>query len=155
MVYDTYWELMCHFPISSQMTKLRNQGIKQNAQAEYLFPNLDINGGVSIYIDAEVEERKDRLRTHAYVIESDEYVFKAGTSFDGFHHQAKYPLSSMALFACFLMLWLMCYLVPSTPQEVLPISVVYPLVLLAYGHQLGLLLAMAYEIPSGFRALMT
>lgn len=29
VVYDTYWELMCHFNICGHMTKLRNQGVKQ------------------------------------------------------------------------------------------------------------------------------
>lgn len=44
LVYDTYWELMCHFHICRQMTKLRNQGVKQRAWVEYLFSNLCTDG---------------------------------------------------------------------------------------------------------------
>lgn len=31
LAYDTYWELMCYFHICGQMTKLRNQDVKQKA----------------------------------------------------------------------------------------------------------------------------
>lgn len=44
-------------------------------------------------------------QTKAYVAESDEGVFKAGTSYENFHHQAKYPLSDATLVVGFLL----CY----------------------------------------------
>ena len=36
-VYDTLWEVMCHFQICGQLTGARGRGIKQLSWAEYLF----------------------------------------------------------------------------------------------------------------------
>lgn len=52
------------------------------------------------------------------------------------------------------MLWLKCCIVPFALQEAFSASVVYLVVLLAYGHPLDLLPAMAYDILSCFTALM-
>lgn len=98
---------------------------------------------------AKVEKRIAHFGTQAYVVESDKDIFKNGTSFESFHHQAKYPLSNMALFEGFMVLWLKSYVVSSTTEEALSINVVYPVVLLTYGRLLGLLMAMAYDILSG------
>lgn len=136
-----------------------NQGVKQRAWVEYLFPNLYTNDGeiltLSTCTEAEMEERIAHFGTQAYVAESDEDIFKAGTSFESFYHQAKYPLSNMALFVGFLMLWLKHCIVSSTPQKALSVSAVYLVIFLVYGRPLGLLLAMACEILSGLKALMT
>jgi len=36
-VYETYWEVMCHFHICGQVTAWRSQGVKQLSWAGYLF----------------------------------------------------------------------------------------------------------------------
>lgn len=61
----------------------------------------------------------------------------------------------MALFVGFLILWLKHYVIPSAPKEALPVSIIYPIVLLTFDHLPGLLPAMACDILSGLRALMT
>ena len=36
-VYETYWEVLCHFHICGQITSWRNRGVKQMSWASYLF----------------------------------------------------------------------------------------------------------------------
>jgi len=36
-VYETYWEVLCHFHICTQTTWLRSGGVKQVSWANYLF----------------------------------------------------------------------------------------------------------------------
>lgn len=75
-----------------------------------MFLSLDTDGDdlstLSVFIEAEVEERIARFGTYAYVAESYEDVFKVGNSFDSFYHQTKYTLLDIALLVGFLMLWL-------------------------------------------------
>ena len=40
-VYETYWEVMCHFHICGQITGWRSQGVKQLSWANYLFNNVN------------------------------------------------------------------------------------------------------------------
>lgn len=58
----------------------------------------------------------------------------------------RYPLSNMALFAGFLMLWLKRCAVSSAPKEALSVNAVYSVAFLAFGHPLGLLPAMTCDI---------
>ena len=103
-----------------------------------------------------VEEIWDRIEsaTETYTSQSDEDTFKAGTIFESFHHQAGVPLSGTALLAGFLMLWLKRCVVPSLPHEVLTVDVIYPAVLLAHGHLIGLLPAMVACLQGGLRVLV-
>lgn len=59
---------------------------------EYLFTNLYIDAEdlstLVVCTEAEVAERIAHFGTQAYVAKSDEDIFKAGTSFESFHHQA-------------------------------------------------------------------
>lgn len=110
---------------------------------------------LSTCTDAEIKERITQFGTQAYVAKSDEDVFKSSTSFESSHHQAKHPSSNTALLVGFLMLWLKHCVIPSTPQEVLFVSVVYHIILLAYNHPLGLLPAMVCNILSGLITLTT
>lgn len=107
---DTYWELMCHFHICGQITKRRNQDVKQKACAEDLLLDIDTKGvditPLLVCTETKIEDRIAQFVSHAYVAKSKEDVFKIGTSFDSLHHQAKYPLS---LLKGFLMLWLKRY----------------------------------------------
>lgn len=82
--------------------------MKQKAWVEHLFANLYTDDKEILTLSSctmvEMEERTTHFRTQAYVVESDEDVFKASTSFESFHHPAKHPLSNMVLLARFLML---------------------------------------------------
>ena len=40
-IYETYWEVMCHFHICGQISKWRSQGVKQLSWASYLFNNVN------------------------------------------------------------------------------------------------------------------
>ena len=37
LVYETYWEILCHFHIYDQITGRRTGGVKQLSWANYLF----------------------------------------------------------------------------------------------------------------------
>ena len=37
LVYDTYWEVLCHFYIRGQVTGWRSRGVKQMSWINYLF----------------------------------------------------------------------------------------------------------------------
>jgi len=41
LVYDTYWEVLCHFHICGQVIGWRSGGIKQISWANYLFPGVN------------------------------------------------------------------------------------------------------------------
>ena len=41
LVYETYWEVLCHFHIYGQVTRWRSGGIKQMSWANYLFPGVN------------------------------------------------------------------------------------------------------------------
>lgn len=101
LIYDTYWKLLYHYHICAHITQIRNNGIKQKAWADYLFPNfIEDNSDFSCLLvisEKEIEERISCFDMNAYVTESNEDVFKAGISFDSFHYQAKYWLSDSAL----------------------------------------------------------
>ena len=38
LVYETYWEVLCHFHICGQLTGWKNGGVKQISWVTYLFP---------------------------------------------------------------------------------------------------------------------
>ena len=40
-VYETYWEVLCHFHICGQITSWRNRGVKQMSWASYLFNGIN------------------------------------------------------------------------------------------------------------------
>lgn len=158
LIYDTYGELLCHYQICAQVTGLRNNGVKQKAWANYLFLNFDSDTPYFSYLpfifDKEVEEKITQFRTHSYVTDSDEDVFKAGTSFVSFHYQAKHRLSNSALLTGFLMLCLKRCVVTTTPKEALSVGVVYPAILFAHRHPLSLLQAMICDMQNGLRVLI-
>jgi len=41
LVYDTFWEVLCHFHIYWQVTGWRSGGINQMSWANYLFPRVN------------------------------------------------------------------------------------------------------------------
>ena len=155
-VYDTLWEVMCHFQICGQLTGARGRGIKQLSWAEYLFQNLsDKNAAVSRR-EASTPETIQALINDAtvhYVSEGIEDDFPAQTEFESFHHQAATPISDMALLAGFLMLWLKRCVVPTRPIDAVMIEVAYPAVLLAHGRPINLLSAMTCCLQHGLREL--
>ena len=40
-VYETYWEVLCHFHIYGQTSSWRNRGVKQMSWASYLFNGIN------------------------------------------------------------------------------------------------------------------
>jgi len=129
LVYEIYWEVLCHFQICTETTGLRAGGIKHMAWANYLFKGLgDKVGRVSHLApstDAEFKERIDASMS-LYITESKPY-----TVFESFHHQAKTPISNRALLAEFLMLWLKRCVMLILPHEAIITYMVYPAVMLA------------------------
>jgi len=41
LVYETYWEVLCHFHICGQVTGWRSRGVKQISWANYLFSGVN------------------------------------------------------------------------------------------------------------------
>ena len=156
-VYETYWEVMCHFYICGQTTAWRSGGVKQLSWADYLFNNVSNKDLPVIRLapssGGEVEDRIDAASDKFYTTESNEDGFDPDLVFESFHHQARTPISDRALLAGFLMLWLKRCVVPTLPHEVIVADVVYPAVLLAHGNPIALLPAVAAGIQSGLRAL--
>ena len=107
LVYVTYWKVLCHFHICSEITSWRSEGVKQIAWADYLFNGLgdkvDRLTHLAQSTNAEIEERIS-ASTSSYTTESAEDTFRLGTVFESFHHQAKTPISIRALLGWFLML---------------------------------------------------
>ena len=61
-VYETYWELLCHFHICLQLTGSRYGGVKQMSWANYLFPGLEDKkkrriGRLEVVLDDNILER--------------------------------------------------------------------------------------------------
>jgi len=111
-VYETYWEVLCHFHICAQVTGWRSGVVKQMSWANYLFcglgENLSLISRLATNTDAEITERISKSVT-SYTTQSNEDTFKPDIVFNSFHHQARIPISDRALLAGFLMLWkVMC-----------------------------------------------
>lgn len=91
LIYDTYWELLCHYHIWTQITDSRNNGVKQKAWADYLLPNFNEDNSdfthLSTVFDQEIEDRIAYFGTNAYITESDEDISRDSSSFDSFHYQ--------------------------------------------------------------------
>jgi hypothetical protein len=157
-LYETYWELLCHFHICLHLTGARSGGVKQACWANYLFPGVEDKrspiGRLKVATNDEIEERISQT-VGFYTTESAEDAFKADTTFESFHHQARTPISDRALLAGFLMLWLKKCVVPTLPHEAISMDVVYPAVMLACGRPIGLLPAMVSCLQSGLRVLTT
>jgi len=90
-VYETYWEVLCHFHICAQATRWRSRGVKQISWANYLFQGLEKSSLVTrlaASTDTEIAERIFELVT-SYITESNEDTFKPDTDFDSFHHRQR------------------------------------------------------------------
>ena len=98
--------------------------------------------------NAEIKERINASAS-SYITESNEDMFKPGMVFEGFHHQARIPISDRSLLAGFLMLWLKRFVMPTLLHEAIITDVVYPAVLLMYDRTLSMLPAMVGCIQSG------
>ena len=60
LVYETYWEVLCHFHICGQVTGWRSRGVKQMSWANYMFPGeskIDPMTRLSPSTDEEIIER--------------------------------------------------------------------------------------------------
>jgi len=157
LIYETYWEVLCHFHICGQITKWRSQGVTYLSWASYLFNNVNTKDHLITRLapssDREIEDRIDQAPEKFYTTESNEDGFDPDLVFESFHHQARTPISDRALLAGFLMLWLKRCVVPTLPHEVIVADVVYPAVLLAHGNPIALLPTVVAGIQSGLRAL--
>ena len=126
------------------------------AWTDYLFNDLgdkvDRLTCLALRTDAEIEKRIN-ASTSSYTIKSIEDTFRPGTVFESFHHQAKTLISNRALLAGFLMLWLKRCVVLTLLHEVVVATVVYSVVLLAFGRGFSLLPTMVWYIQSGLRPL--
>jgi len=162
-IYKTYWELMCHYHICFDQTcgkKKTGVYVSHKNWADYLFENLDKKGAPVAPLGPSdrvtVETRIFESLPVLFTLGSDLDGFKAGTTFESFHHQAVTPISAKALLAGYLMLWLKRCVVPCSQSfEVVTAEVIYPAVLLAYGRPYALLPAMMACIQSGLRHLTT
>ena len=74
-VYETYWEVFCHFHICAQVTEWRSGEVKKMSWANYFFCGLGEKSGLvsrlTASTDAEIIERIFELVT-SYTIESNE-----------------------------------------------------------------------------------
>jgi len=149
LMYETYWEVLCHFHICRQVTGWTSMGIKQMSWATYLFPEMNKATPMSRLASNTDEKFFERISgsTSFYTIESNEDTFKPDTVFEIFHHQAKVLMSDRALLEGCLMLWLKRCVVPTLSHKVIVADVVYLTVLLAHEKSIALLPAMV----AGFR----
>lgn len=99
----------------------------------------------------EIDDKIAHFGTNAFVIESNESIFRASTSFDSFHYQTKYQQSNSALLVGFLMSWLKRCMILTILKETLPVGVVYLEVLLTHGCPLSL--CSVCNIKNGLRIL--
>jgi len=108
LVYETYWEVLCHFHICRQVTGWRSEGVKQMPWASYLFPGVNKTDLMTWLAPSNDEEIIERISasTNSYTTKSNEDTFKPDTIFECFHHQVKVPMSDRALLVGFLILWL-------------------------------------------------
>jgi len=106
LVYETYWEVICHFHICGQVTEWRSGGVKQMSWANYLFPRVNKTDPMTWLAPSTNEEIIERISasTSSYTIESNEDTFKLDMIFESFHHQAKVLMSDQDLLAGFLIL---------------------------------------------------
>jgi len=96
LVYETYWEVLCHFHICGQVTGWRSRRVKQISWASYLFPGVnktDPMTRLAPNTDEEITERISKS-TSSYATESNEDTFKPDMIFESFHHQAKVLMST-------------------------------------------------------------
>src|SRR3954469_12081591 len=100
-VYETYWELLCHYHIclDSHKESVRHRGVGHLAWAFYLFPNIKGEG-----VPMRRRPRTKEDITHALPVkdrtwasESYEGDFLPGTVFRSYHYWAARPLSNHAL----------------------------------------------------------
>ena len=90
-MYETYWEVLCHFHIYSQSSIWRKRGIKQMSWASYLFNDIKkMSNPVTSLAPCTDEEIAERISasTSSYMTESNEDTFKVDTIFESFHYQA-------------------------------------------------------------------
>ena len=66
--------------------------------------------------------------------ESDEGGYKAGTTFESFHHQAENPITAKVLLAGYLMIWLKRCVIPMTPFDALSVEVMNAKNMLSLNH---------------------
>ena len=122
-VYETYWEVMCHFHICGQVTAWRSGGIKQLSWANYLFNNVSKKDHSITRLASSSDQEIDDMVTQApegfYTTDSNEDGFEPDTLFESYHHQARTPISSRALLAGFLILWLKRCVVPRCHTKLL------------------------------------
>ena len=105
LVYETYWEVLCHFDICAQKIEWRSGGVKQMAWASYLFYGLNDKSGPVIRLAPSTDEKIEEMintSTSSYTTESNGDTFKSDVVFESFHHQARVPISDRALLASFL-----------------------------------------------------
>jgi len=104
LVYETYWEVLCHFNNCSQATNWRSGGIKQMTWVSYLFYSLNNKTSpitrLAPSTDEEIEEWIN-ASTSSYTTESNEDTFKPDVIFESFHHQATVPIFDRALLTNF------------------------------------------------------
>ena len=66
-VYETYWEVLCHFHIYDQTSSWRNRGVKQMSWASYLFNGINEKDSPVTSLtpgtDEEIAERIDASAT--------------------------------------------------------------------------------------------
>lgn len=89
-MYEIYWEVMCHYCILQEVFGIRNQDISQKLWANYLFQDVNHLEVAVMKLDplsrTSIEARIAHLGSTPYTIDSNEDGFKAGTSFQSFHH---------------------------------------------------------------------
>jgi len=61
LVYETYWEVLCHFHICGQVLVWIDGGVKQMSWVNYLFPGVNKTGLVTRQAPSTDEEIAERI----------------------------------------------------------------------------------------------
>ncbi|XP_020263338.1 uncharacterized protein LOC109839321 [Asparagus officinalis] len=161
-MYDTLWDLTCHYYTSLVKVTPRAKRKKQISLkqfAVYLFQNLESTSGehiceLDVLTPSAANELMEKAEACSYMTASVEGAFPAGTKFRTFLRHAQKSIEPRTLLASYLALWLKKCIVPYQFSDALPLEVLFPVIQLAYGRELSLLPAMVAGIYCGLRYLV-
>ena len=105
-LYEIFQELMYHFQICLDINSARGNVNVLKSWVDYLFPQFDSSlKEIHITIlDAEIQARMVASEYGIVILEEDDGEYENGDSFKSYHHQARQPLSRLAILKDFLLM---------------------------------------------------
>jgi len=126
-VYETYWEVLCHFHICGQMSTWRNRAVKKMSWASYLINDINEKSSPVTSLDPALMKKLLRVSvpSQAPTPPSRIRTLSNLTRFlKVFITRPKFSSLTGLYWRVFLILWLKCCVVPMLPHEVIVTDVV-------------------------------